>query len=84
MNRNKVTLREAMAAVLGAVAMFSVIFLAQIIDANDKEFEAQQLRADAVRGGFYEGMSRIMCVGGLRYDRTAGKYIDAQKVGPAK
>lgn len=78
------TLREVAAGIVGALLMLVVTASAQIIDANDRQSEADQLRAEAVRAGFQEGIQRLICVAGLRYDTATGNYVDVKKVGPSK
>lgn len=77
----KTTPREVLAAVGGALMMLASMATAQLFDAADREREAQLLKAEATATGFAEGMNRLRCVGGLRYDTGTGQYVDVAKRG---
>lgn len=81
MKQERITLREGCAALLGATFMLTAMILAQCLDGYDKAKEEEALRESAARVGFEEGLARLRCVGGLRYDSGTGHYVDvAQKV----
>lgn len=81
MKHERITLREAAAALIGAALMFSTTCLGQWLDAEDRANEERALRESAARVGFEEGLARLRCVGGLRYDAMTGHYVDVAKKG---
>ena len=81
MNRERMTLRDGCAALLGGAFMLAAMVLAQCLDGYDKKKEEEALRAAAVSVGFREGMARLRCIGGLRYDTGTGQYVDVAKRG---
>lgn len=56
----------------------AVMVLAQWLDAEDRKHEAEQLRAVAVREGFQDGLDRIQCLGGFRYDAASRRFVDVK------
>lgn len=77
MGQNGITLREAFSAVLGGCAVLVVMAWAQIMDSADIQREQAHVRAEAVSVGFEEGLNRIRCRGGVRYDAATGFAVDA-------
>jgi hypothetical protein len=73
---SKPTLREAAAGIGGALLMLAFMAGAQILDANDRQREAEQLRIAAAEDGFSEGLNRLRCVAGMRYDVAVGEFVD--------
>lgn len=84
MKRQPITLREAAAMLIGAALMFSTTCLGLWLDGADKAKEEQATRLAAAQAGFNEGMTRVQCMGGLRYDRHTGQYVDIAQAGPRK
>lgn len=81
MKRQPITLREAAAMLTGAAIMLSTTCLGQWLDAEDRAKEERVLRESAARVGLEEGLARLRCVGGLRYDAMTGHYVDVAKKG---
>lgn len=76
MGQKGITLREALAAVLSGCAVLVVMAWAQIMDSADMERDQAHVRAEAVSVGFEEGLNRIRCRGGVRYDAATGFAVD--------
>lgn len=81
MKYERITLREAAAALIGAALMSSVTCLGQWLDAEDRAKEEKALRESAARVGLEEGLARLRCIVGLRYDAMTGLYVDVAKKG---
>lgn len=79
MKHDEITPREALATLIGALLMLSVLMLGQLLDAADRREEAERLRARAAQSGFAEGMERMQCMGGIRYDTATGLAVDVQE-----
>ncbi len=77
-------LRETAAAVLGGAFVMCAMTIAQVLDARDAARENEHLRAEAARAGFNEGISRLRCVAGMRYDVAAGEFVDVHAAGPRR
>lgn len=72
-----ITVKEAACYFLGAASMFVVAVIAQALDVADFRSEAQRLRVTAATEGYDEGIKRVRCIGGIRYDVATGRIIDA-------
>ena len=83
-HNQRITMREAAATLIGAALMTSIMCLGSWLDHMDKVNEEETIRLAAAKAGFEEGMTRVQCMGGLRYDRLTGHYVDIAKVGPTK
>lgn len=76
MNKNRINRRESFAALIGGCAILTLMAVAQWLDAESARREAEAMRAKAIAAGFEEGLSRVRCAGGLRYDSITGEFVD--------
>lgn len=79
MKRDEISIREVLALLLGAALMFFAMAAGQWLDADDRKHEAEKLRVRAVQSGFEEGLDRLRCVGGIRYDLATGMAVDIEE-----
>lgn len=76
MSKKEVTARETGAFLIGAALMLAAIVVAQFLDRDEKARDAVRLKSESAVQGFNEGMNRIQCMGGIRYDTATGLAID--------
>lgn len=76
MRKNAISIREVASGIIGALTMLALMILAQVLDSRSMKKELDVLRAQSVSAGFEEGMNRIKCTGGARYDSSTGLPID--------
>lgn len=79
MKRDEISIREVLALLLGAALMFFAMAAGQWLDADDRKHDAEKLRVRAAQSGFEEGLGRLRCVGGIRYDLATGMAVDLQE-----
>lgn len=75
-DKERLTMHGFLGGVIGAALMLALICAGQLLDAKDRARENDQLRLSAIKSGFEEGLDRMQCLGGVRYDVATGALVD--------